>query len=161
MSNDLLKGTRAGNGPAERRARLQNMLCGLTVLLVLTVLSAAGCGGTVTTDPASPSAQGPAGTGGTGTDPGTGTGAGNGVASLSWVAPTTTVSGDPIATLSGYNIYYGTSTGRYTTKVNAGSGTSYLVTALTEGTTYYFAVTAYDANGFESDHSTEVSKYVN
>ena len=70
--------------------------------------------------------------------------AGNAQVTINWSA----VSG-----ASGYTIQYGTSTGVYTTSVNAGNVTSYNVTGLTNGTTYYFKVQAYDSANTHSDLS--------
>src|SRR5712691_8727387 len=52
---------------------------------------------------------------------------------------------DPITqpTLSGYNLYYGTTPRNYSTKIDVGRTPTYTVTGLGAGT-YYFAVTAYD-----------------
>jgi hypothetical protein len=38
------------------------------------------------------------------------------------------------------------------------AGTSYVASGLQRGQTYYFAVTAYDGSGNESDFSAEASK---
>lgn len=63
--------------------------------------------------------------------------------------------------LSGYKVYYGTtSTGSYTKIVDVGNVTAYSITNPTTGVTYYVAVTAYDTTGNESEKSTEVSVYV-
>ena len=59
--------------------------------------------------------------------------------------------------VTGYNIYYGTASGVYPNKISIGNGTSMAITNLTEGTTYYFAATAYDASGQESPFSNEAS----
>jgi hypothetical protein len=59
--------------------------------------------------------------------------------------------------VTGYNVYYGTSSGIYSYKVNAGNATSATISNLTCGVTYYFTATAYDANGDESQFSGEVS----
>ncbi len=64
-------------------------------------------------------------------------------------------SGDPDA--AGYKIHYSTQSGNYLWVVDAGSGTSCTLPNLTVGSTYYFAATAYDSNGYESDYSNEVS----
>ncbi len=80
----------------------------------------------------------------------------SGQAEFSWLPNT-----EP--TLAGYRIHYGTTSGSYTTTIDVGlpqpvDGRVYgTVTGLTEGATYYFAATAYDTNGQESDYSTEVS----
>ena len=64
--------------------------------------------------------------------------------------------------LAGYKIYYGLSTGDYTTHVDVGlppteNGRVHAtISGLTPGTTYYFAATAYNADDLESDYSTEV-----
>ena len=69
---------------------------------------------------------------------------------------------DPSSTtnLAGYNIYYGVASLAYTNMVSAGTATSITISNLVEGTTYYFAATAYDTAGLESDYSAEVSGLV-
>lgn len=66
--------------------------------------------------------------------------------------------------MSGYRIYYGTTSGNYNQArgfgVNAGRTTSFTVTGLQSGQRYYFAVSAYDAAGNESTLSAEASKVV-
>jgi hypothetical protein len=64
-------------------------------------------------------------------------------------------SSDPIVT--GFNIYYGGASGVYTNKTSAGVATSFTISNLVLGTTYYFAATTYDAAGAESALSSEVS----
>ena len=64
-------------------------------------------------------------------------------------------SSDP--STSGYKIYYGTSSHNYNTNIDVGNITTYTVTGLSDGQTYYFAVTAHDAQGQESSYSNEVS----
>ncbi len=61
--------------------------------------------------------------------------------------------------LAGYNIYKGTTAGGPYTKVSTslGTGTSYSDSTLTNGTTYYYVVTAIDASNNESTYSAEVS----
>jgi fibronectin type 3 domain-containing protein len=44
--------------------------------------------------------------------------------------------------------------------VDVGNVTAYAVTNLGVGTTYYFAVTAYNTSGVESSFSNEVSKSI-
>lgn len=63
---------------------------------------------------------------------------------------------NPESWLVGYRIYYGVASRQYTNHVDTGPATFGLVTGLIRGVTYYFAVTAYDANGQESDLSAEV-----
>ena len=81
-----------------------------------------------------------------------------GLATLTWNAPATNTDGTPLTDLSGYKIYYGTASGNYSQTIDVGGITSSTVSNLTDGTTYYFAVTAYDTSGNESAYSNEVSK---
>ncbi|HWG72759.1 MAG TPA: fibronectin type III domain-containing protein, partial [Acidimicrobiales bacterium] len=81
--------------------------------------------------------------------------AGNGQVSLTWTPPTSTGG----STITGYDVYQGTTTGgESTTAVNAlpVSGTTYVVGGLTNGTTYYFTVEAINAIG-NSAPSNEAS----
>jgi len=79
---------------------------------------------------------------------------------LSWAAPSANADGSPLNDMNGYKIYYGNISGSYPFVINAGMDTAYEVCSLTEGLTYYFAVTAYDTSGNESAYSHEVSKTV-
>jgi len=69
-----------------------------------------------------------------------------------------TLSWDPVdaPVLAGYRLYYGTASRDYSFTIDNGMQTTCQVTDLNEGTTYYFAVTAYTAEGVETDFSTEV-----
>jgi len=60
----------------------------------------------------------------------------------------------------GYNVYYGTYSGNYDFVLDVGNVTSVTLADLSEGFTYYFAVTAYDDSNpsLESTYSNEVSK---
>jgi len=58
--------------------------------------------------------------------------------------------------LAGYKLYYGAASRAYTNVSNLGNVLSASVTLL-EGSTYYFAVTAVNTLGVESDYSEEVS----
>ncbi|MDR4497252.1 MAG: fibronectin type III domain-containing protein, partial [Candidatus Scalindua sp.] len=58
--------------------------------------------------------------------------------------------------LAGYKIYYSNSAGIYDSSVDVGNQTSYTVSGLVSNKTYYFAATAYDSSGNESDYSDEV-----
>ena len=59
--------------------------------------------------------------------------------------------------VAGYHVYYGTTSGNYSHKVDAGDAISVTISNLTAGATYFFAATAYDTNGNESAYSSEVS----
>ncbi len=59
--------------------------------------------------------------------------------------------------LAGYKVYYGTAPGAYGTPIDVGNVTTYTVTGLADGQTYYFAATAYDTVGNESGYSNEVA----
>jgi hypothetical protein len=84
----------------------------------------------------------------------------SGQATVSWIPPTTYTDGTPLTNLAGYKLYYGTASGSYSQVLNVGNVTVDTVTNLTDGLTYYFAATAYDASGVESVLSAEVSKTV-
>jgi hypothetical protein len=71
-------------------------------------------------------------------------------ATLGWNASTS-------SGVSGYKLYQGTSSGNYTTSINAGNATQATASNLVSGTTYYFAVTAYTGTGVESAYSSEIS----
>lgn len=79
---------------------------------------------------------------------------------LSWIPPSTNSDGSPLTDINGYEVYYGNISGNYTQVINAGKDTAYQICDLTEGLTYYFAVTAYDTSGNESIYSYEVSKTI-
>lgn len=59
--------------------------------------------------------------------------------------------------IAGYRIHYGGSSHSYTNMVSAAASTTATVSGLKDGTTYYFAATAYDSSGLESDYSNEAS----
>ena len=74
---------------------------------------------------------------------------------MSWTAPSSAV--------AGYRVYYGTTSGRYNQAFGSGAYTAqstFTVSSLTRGRTYYFAVTAIDGAGLESGYSNEASKTV-
>ena len=81
---------------------------------------------------------------------------GNGKVTLSWTAP----GSDGGAAISGYQIYWGTSPGGESgTPLNGSlvAGTSYTVTGLTNGTTYYFTVAAVNQAELQGAKSGEAS----
>ena len=81
-------------------------------------------------------------------------------------ATSATLSWDPVsdARVTGHRVYFGTRSRDYAQAngagLNAGGCTTYVVTGLDRGRTYYFAVTSYDSSGNESDFSNEASKTI-
>jgi chitodextrinase len=67
-------------------------------------------------------------------------------------------------TVSGYRVYYGTTSGKYQQAIGAGAWagnvTTFSVTGLLTGATYYFTVTSVDTQGNESAFSNEASTLV-
>ena len=58
--------------------------------------------------------------------------------------------------LAGYKLHYGTASNSYSVHIDVHNVTTYSVTGLTAGQTYYFAATAYDTSGNESGYSNQV-----
>jgi Fibronectin type III domain len=69
---------------------------------------------------------------------------------LSWNA-------DAGSTLAGYKLYMRTSSGTYGTPTTLGLVTTTNVSTLVRGTTYYFALTAFNNGGQESAKTAELS----
>lgn len=63
--------------------------------------------------------------------------------------------------LSGYNIYYGKTSGMYSRRRTVGKVNQYRLDGLNDKEVYYFAVTAYDSQSKESDYSDEVAVIIN
>ena len=85
-----------------------------------------------------------------------------GSATLGWTPPTENTDGTALTNLSGYHIYYGTSStnlDQTVTIANAGA-TTYVIDNLTPAT-WYFSVRAYNADGTESSGSNSASKTIN
>lgn len=79
---------------------------------------------------------------------------------LSWKAPTHNTDGTQLTDLAGYKVYYGLATGDYTTMIDVADPglTSFSVTNLEGGVTYFFVMTAYNEAGTESDFTSEVAE---
>ncbi len=76
---------------------------------------------------------------------------GGGSAIVSWNANTE-------SDLSGYRVFYGTSSRNYPNSISVGKVTSATINGLTVGTTYYFVLKAVDTSGNLSGYSAEVTK---
>jgi len=63
-----------------------------------------------------------------------------------------------VSMVDGYWLYYGSASGIYTARIDVGTATTYTITGLVSGQTYYFAMTAYDrTDNVESPLSNEVN----
>ena len=84
-----------------------------------------------------------------------------GSATLSWAAPTARTDGSPLTDLAGYKIYYGRMSGVYDYQININNPgiLTYVVENLVSGN-WYFALTAYDSQGIESDRSGEAIRQI-
>lgn len=69
---------------------------------------------------------------------------------LSW-------NGSTSANIAGYRVAYGATSGIYTQRLDVGNKTAAVISGLTGGQTYYFAVSAYNTSAAESAPSNEVS----
>ena len=66
---------------------------------------------------------------------------------------------DAVSGASGYRLYFGSSSGNYSSSVDAQNQTSATVSGLTDGARYYFAAKAYNSTT-TSNFSNEVSAVV-
>jgi hypothetical protein len=131
---------------------------------VLVAFALAGCGGdgvTVGNTAAETAASTPA-TSGTPPVTSPGTTPSTGSATLAWVPPTQNNDGSSLTNLAGYIIYYGTDSTALTQtiQVSDASASGYVVSGLTTGTTWYFAVSSYSASGEEGARSPVLRKSI-
>jgi hypothetical protein len=76
---------------------------------------------------------------------------------LSWERPTTKTDGTFLTDIAGYKLYYGLTGRTYDFIKTVRNHTTYAISGLEQGRTYYVTVTAYDASGNESSFSKEVN----
>lgn len=81
------------------------------------------------------------------------------LAARAWSAESVTLAWDPSTDpeVTGAIVYYGNASRNYPWHTNVGNVTRATVQGLTNGLTYFFAVTATNPAGLESDYSNEVS----
>jgi len=79
---------------------------------------------------------------------------------LAWQAPVQNTNGTAITDLAGYNLYYGTESGRYTQMRPVRDASQTNLELPVEPGTYYLAMTAYDTTGNESELSNEIVRHV-
>lgn len=84
-----------------------------------------------------------------------------GRATLSWNAPTQRTDGSPLTDLAGFRVYFGSSPNdlRYVIEVADPGARSWVVDNLTRGA-WFFAASAFDRGGLESDRSNVASKSI-
>jgi len=64
---------------------------------------------------------------------------------------------NPEPTVSGYRVYYGTTSSYYTAVIDVGNQTAVTITGLVPGVTYFISATAYAITGDESNFSGEIA----
>jgi hypothetical protein len=79
---------------------------------------------------------------------------------FTWDPPETYEDGTPLGELSGYRLYHGLTSGIYTNHIDVGNSNTVRYSDLLSGCSNYFAVTAIDGLGTESDFSSELAIYV-
>ena len=77
------------------------------------------------------------------------------------MAPTARTDGSPLTNLAGYIVFYGRMSGIYDYQIDISNPgiLTYVVENLVSGD-WYFALTAYDSQGIESDRSNEVLREI-
>ena len=80
----------------------------------------------------------------------------NSSVTIAWTPPQTCEDGTPLNDLGGFKLYAGLSSRNYDTVTDVGNQSNKLVSNLVQGDTYYFSVTAYDAQINESAYSEEL-----
>jgi hypothetical protein len=84
-----------------------------------------------------------------------------GSATVTWIAPSQNADGSPLTNLAGFHVYYGSDANVLSTLQDVPQpGISSTVVANLKSGTYFFAVSAYTADGAESELSAVVSKQI-
>ncbi|MCW8876234.1 MAG: fibronectin type III domain-containing protein [Kangiellaceae bacterium] len=85
-----------------------------------------------------------------------------GIASISWQAPTQNTNGTDLTDLTGFVVYYGEAPESliHSQAVQDPNQYADVIEGLKFNTTYYFAVTAVNSLGIESDLSSTASKFI-
>jgi hypothetical protein len=132
---------------------------GCVIALALLTVTMAGCGG----DDEKPATQAAAPSGGHGGAPPIvpPPPSSSDTATLEWMPPVTTTDGSTLTNLAGYRIYYGKDVTRLVQRIDVNNPgvASYVVEGLAPGM-YYFAVTAVNAHGAESERSNAGRKEI-
>jgi len=78
---------------------------------------------------------------------------------ISWLPPDSNANGSALTDLAGYHIHYGTNSTALTEQIDIPTSglTDYVMENLIHGTTYYFAISAYNTKGVESNYSPVIS----
>jgi hypothetical protein len=133
--------------------RLAHLLLAASICIAV-----AACGGSGS--PASNAGSGNVFTGSVGDAGATSPAAGDKSVTLSWSPPTRNSDGTSLTNLAGYTLHYGTESEDYTgsIEITSPTNTSYVVSGSTfPPGTYYFAISAYNAQQVSSSMSGEVS----
>jgi hypothetical protein len=77
----------------------------------------------------------------------------NETVTMSWHAPTASADGTILNDLSGYIVYHWTENDDYAEGIDIGNVTTYQFELASDDSDHYFAITAYDTSGNESDFS--------
>jgi hypothetical protein len=86
-----------------------------------------------------------------------------GVATVMWTPPQENTDNTSLTDLAGFKIYYGTDANQLnqTIVIDDATITSWVIDNLSANTTYFFAVTAYNEQGIESEPSALATKRIN
>jgi hypothetical protein len=72
-------------------------------------------------------------------------------------AQSITIAWNAVSGVAGYKVYQGGTSRVYANSINLGNTTQATISGLAAGKTYFFAATAYNSMGIESDYSSEIS----